>query len=379
MKGAIMKKAVLLTFALLVCLSQHAWSELIDNGNGTVTDTKTNLTWQEDSARDGVGNFRLTDWNEALYFCESLELGGKQDWRLPTIIEMETIIDISASDPATYAAFSSLTYSGYYWTATTQDYDRDNAWLITFENGGDGTKSKTSASGYVRAVRGGTITPSPVGPFQDNQDGTTTDTRTGLVWQTATPENMLTWKEALAYCEELNLGNRWNWRLPTIKELESIVDLSVCVPAIDPSFQETRNDDYWTSTTYDENRYYAWVIDFSTGAGGTIRKTNDSAYVRAVWGGINTIVYVSKTDGCSGNTPCYSNLQDAINAVESGGTIRVGRGSFTAPYTLNNQKSINVHGGWNDSFSIQSPNTTFLVTPRVFSGGLTFGCVTFKP
>ena len=353
-------------------------AQLIDNGNGTITDTETELTWQQDTARDGQGGYRLTDWNEALFYCQTLDLGDYKDWRLPTIIELETIADLSVFEPAIDSLFSSNTALSDYWSSTTEDDSRNYAWTINFKNGTDGNKGKTTSSAYVRAVRGGTITPKPQGHYRDNGNGTVTDTKTGLIWQKDTAKNSMSWSEALAYCESLKLGERWTWRLPTIKELESIVDLSVCVPAIDLVFQDTKNGKYWTSTTEDDSRTYAWIIDFAYGSDGVLGKSNTTAYVRAVCGGVTILAYVSKVEGCGGNNPCYSNIQDALNAVEDGAIIRIGQGYFLEPYALNKPKTITLQGGWDPDFTTQTANNTFLQTPQVLDGGLVFQCLTFK-
>ncbi len=70
------------------------------------------------------------------------------------------------------------------------------------------------------------------GGYTDNGDGTVTDTSTGLMWQQAGSSNSMTWEQALAYCEGLNLGGYTDWRLPTIKELYSLVDYTRYDPAI---------------------------------------------------------------------------------------------------------------------------------------------------
>jgi hypothetical protein len=74
----------------------------------------------------------------------------------------------------------------------------------------------------------------------DNHDGTVSDTVTGLSWQQGDGQNDAggrTWLNALAYCEGLNLAGRSDWRLPNIRELETLVDDSRYNPSIDPLFQ----------------------------------------------------------------------------------------------------------------------------------------------
>jgi hypothetical protein len=65
----------------------------------------------------------------------------------------------------------------------------------------------------------------------DNGNGTVTDEATGLMWQQETPKAM-TYFNADTYCGDLTLGGYTDWRLPTITELQTLVDHSRCLPAI---------------------------------------------------------------------------------------------------------------------------------------------------
>jgi len=78
------------------------------------------------------------------------------------------------------------------------------------------------------------------GRFTDNGDGTVTDHCTGLMWQKETAPGEYTWQEALEYCENLSLAGHRNWRLPNVRELESIVDYGRHFPSIDPIFVSFR-------------------------------------------------------------------------------------------------------------------------------------------
>jgi len=81
------------------------------------------------------------------------------------------------------------------------------------------------------------------------------------------------------------LGGQDDWRLPTLKELDSILDLSVYDPVIDSRyFNDTQSENYWSSTTSDGSWTSAWVMNFNSGDDGTLAKT-ETAYVRAVLGG----------------------------------------------------------------------------------------------
>lgn len=116
--------------------------------------------------------------------------------------------------------------------------------------------------------------------FQDNGDGTVTDTSTGLMWQKATAPGLMTHEQAVTYCNRLALGGYTNWILPTRSHLESLVDLDF-TPTIDPAyFPDTWNSHYWTSTGYTLNYSY-YTISFNTGSV-QFRHKDESYYVRAV-------------------------------------------------------------------------------------------------
>lgn len=125
---------------------------------------------------------------------------------------------------------------------------------------------------------------SATGALIDNGDGTVTDTVTGLMWQQITTETM-PWKNALIYCDDLDLADYDDWRLPDRNELGTIVDYSRYNPAIDLSvFFETPPSGYWSSTVYADDANNAWRVHFYTGHINASYKLN-SCYVRAVRGG----------------------------------------------------------------------------------------------
>jgi hypothetical protein len=125
-------------------------NNFIDNGNGTVTDTQTNLMWQQGTAQ----NTML--WKDALAQCENLSLGGYQDWRLPNIKELFSIVDYGRQNPAINTQFFTVidNYS-IYWSSTTVTDDPKSAWIISLSRGMSLRNFKYNNSRYVRCVRGG--------------------------------------------------------------------------------------------------------------------------------------------------------------------------------------------------------------------------------
>ena len=122
------------------------------------------------------------------------------------------------------------------------------------------------------------------GDFTDNGDGTVTDDNTGLMWQKEDDDTRRNWEAAISYCEDnLSLGGYTDWRLPNIKELESITDYTLYDPAIDTNFFPGTYSRYWSSTTYAYNSSYAWKVTSSLGSVSYDGKmADDFYYVRCV-------------------------------------------------------------------------------------------------
>lgn len=121
---------------------------MIDNRDGIVTDEATGLLWQQKTPT------KTMNWQNALTYCERLELGDHTDWRLPTITELLSLVDYSRYNPTVNTKYFPDTVSSYYWSSTTYAYNTYYAWGVYFHNGYDYSYYKNS-SYYVRAVRKG--------------------------------------------------------------------------------------------------------------------------------------------------------------------------------------------------------------------------------
>ena len=116
--------------------------------------------------------------------------------------------------------------------------------------------------------------------FKDNGDGTVTNLNTGLMWQQQDDDVPRTWQEAVDYSKSLSLSGHKDWRLPTIDELKTLVDIEHR-PTIDPIFIGTKRLSYWSSTTDAYDASYAWHVNFYYGNVGNYNKTF-GYYVRCV-------------------------------------------------------------------------------------------------
>jgi len=108
--------------------------------------------------------------------------------------------------------------------------------------------------------------------YTDNQDGTVTDNVTGLMWQQAVPTNSYNWANAVTYCSTtLTLAGHSDWRLPSIIELASIVDLGQSNPSINSTyFPSTPGTAFSSSSPWAGSSSYAWGVSFDFGYSGNV-------------------------------------------------------------------------------------------------------------
>ena len=250
-----------------------------DNGL-TVTDNNTGLIWQKQD--DG----KTRTFANAVSFCNNstttVGLSGS-GWRLPTKKELTSIVDFSipTSGPTIDPIFQNTSNTSYYWSSTTFASDPTKAWFADFSIGRVGSDVQISAY-YVRCVNGTPQTPD----FSSSDDGDTiTDNNTGLTWQQGETGEMI-WGDALSYCNALELGDHTDWRLPNIKELESLTDDSATSIAIDTDFFPSAiSSGYLSSTTNAHDPNYAWNVDFSDGTPYSTSDKTGQGHVRCVRGG----------------------------------------------------------------------------------------------
>ncbi|MBW1813084.1 MAG: DUF1566 domain-containing protein, partial [Deltaproteobacteria bacterium] len=150
----------------------------------------------------------------------------------------------------------------------------------------------------------------PTPRFTDNGDGTVTDNLTGLIWlkdancietehgnynfdnDYTAGDGAVTWQHALHFVAGINAGTysacgagQTDWRLPNIKELQSLIDYSQRYPPLpeDHPFTNVQagvagEDEYWSSTTYAYDNLSAWVLHWE---GVTVTRFKNS--YRSVW------------------------------------------------------------------------------------------------
>ncbi len=260
-----------------------------DNGDGTVTDDVTGLVWQKCTSGESgtdceTGEAYEMIWEEAFAYCENVDLPG-DGWRVPNLYELQSLADYSVPIPGPGIDVSVFPDPGGdkdygYWTSNPAETELwELSWRFSYHDGSSAAMLLDRSDNFVRCVRGEEFLPGT--SYTDNGDGTVTDNVTGLMWQQCTGGTSGPdcseggsykphWGNALKYCEELVFPEENgydDWRLPDIKELQSLADLTVYQPAINENFfPGTFQERYWSSSSASgRQKWYAENITFEHG------------------------------------------------------------------------------------------------------------------
>jgi len=273
------------------------------NSDSTVSDSTTGLTWMRCSLGqtwDGstcTGNATGYTWANAVALTSSF--ASHNDWRLPNIRELQTIVDRTTYNSAINATVFPNTPASHFWSASADAYYSNYAWYVNFRNGYAGSGAKTP-SFQVRLVRVGQSfgLSRPSTDYSDSGGGTVSHTPTGLIWkrcsegQTWTGNTCsgnattYTWDGAMALTSNFSGNN--DWRIPTEEELISLVDYTIPYPGptINTAwFPNTSASDFWSASAYADNSNGAWLVDFDDGYANANHDKDDSFQVRLVRGG----------------------------------------------------------------------------------------------
>ena len=271
-----------------------------DNGDGTVTDLVTGLMWEKDPGEKVTYEGAVAD----AALCRA---GGCDDWRLPSIKELYSLIQFSGKDPDPMAGetddlqpFIDTDYFDFLYGDSDRgeriidsQFATSTKYVSTTMNGNETMFGVNFADGRIKGYPIGSNRSGRRGPpqktyyvlyvrggegygenqFRDNGDSTITDQATGLTWMKQDSgsfevgengDGKLNWEQSIRWCEELEFAGHSDWRLPNVKELQSIVDYTrspdtTQSAAIDPIFQttpildpsgETNFGFYWSGTTH---------------------------------------------------------------------------------------------------------------------------------
>lgn len=267
-----------------------------DSGTGAITDLVTGLMWQKSPGEK-------KSLKEALAGAKDCKIGNYKDWRVPTIKELYSLIDFSGLDPdpnsrdsSGLKPFINTKYFDFKYGDAAKgeriidsQYGSSTKYVSTTMKGdatlfgvnfADGRikgyplknpKTRKDNKFYFIYVRSNPDYGE--NNFKDMRDGTITDEATGLIWMKIdsgklkageNKDGKMNWEEALAWADKLEYAGHKDWRLPNVKELQSLVDYKRAPkitrsPSINRIFNLSNIKDaagnsnfpfYWTGTTH---------------------------------------------------------------------------------------------------------------------------------
>ncbi len=158
---------ILINIVFLTVIVYAGISYTIGTGTltGTVYDNSTKLRWTRcainnsdnpDITSNCTENHKKATWEQALTICYSLDFSGTNDWRLPNIREIQSIVDYSEIvSPVVEKSIFPNTHDGKYWSSTTfHDKLSSYVWTLDFQYGSVGLDDKSANNYYVRCVTG---------------------------------------------------------------------------------------------------------------------------------------------------------------------------------------------------------------------------------
>jgi hypothetical protein len=280
------------------------WSCVLDRQTGLVWEVKTStrglhfqdnlFSWNQDrkapqqthcdnrpcTTRDYIQAVNQEGW------C------GAHDWRLPEREELRSLVDygIPYPGPTIDHRYFPHTRPQFYWAANANASETEEAWGVGFAFGFDYAYYTTDRV-RVRLVRGKREKGTPSTDFRLiklKPNNTSIDFTTGLVWarcsvgmqwdgkQCRGKAQTLSWPESVALAKN-------GWRIPSLKELSSLVDLTKANPAIDSrSFPNTPAENFWTATPFINNPDMSWRVHFREGEAHGV-KNKEPAYLRLIY------------------------------------------------------------------------------------------------
>lgn len=214
--------------------------------DGIVTDNITGLIWQAEPAPFTV---QLKD---AANVCKALNLGGNGDWRLPSRLELVSLMALERESGVDSTAFPATPPTTPYWSSSRVADQDITFWVVAGIAVFQASESVEEAFS-VRCVRS-VPRPLPATPHYVVQADVVRDTWTGLWWERNTPALWREFDLAAAYCDDLTLGGYSDWYFPSIKEMLTIVDEHRTSPALDtyafPGPNEVTSGWTWSSSRF---------------------------------------------------------------------------------------------------------------------------------
>lgn len=273
-----------------------------------VIDTVTTLMWQR------LDGGEMT-WEQARTYCDTLTLGGFTDWRMANGHELFSIHDLARKNPALPAVFTS-TAAEYWWSSDTLVGDRSRIWCTNAGGGiGPHPMSETVSAGgtkkyHVRAVRATSEAELVPSHYTDLGNDLVLDHVTDRMWQQYCEYGPMPYEQALVLADTAQRGGFTDWRLPDIKELESLRETLEKSPCVDMMFFPCvmNGRSLWSSTTLSaKSPTQAWLLQPELGIV-TYGEKATSQYVLLVRGGGTPVTNIDEdTDRMAVRCVVYPN------------------------------------------------------------------------
>lgn len=231
-----------------------------------VKDNITGLVWDKDTSTAAVPLTPTAGW------C------GLNDWRQPTVHELLSMVDAGkASGVATSTDYFDDGVSGLFVANETHLNSGTAPWGVNF--GGQGEAGQVTAATSAQNLRyvAGISRLNDVPTYTripEGSDFVIVDTERDLMWLISNTPLLENWTGALSSATTVNadaLGGYKDWRLPNRNELDSLVDRSSSLPAVDTgvygdvSNAATFSQAFWTSSPVSRNNALSWAMDLSYG------------------------------------------------------------------------------------------------------------------
>ncbi|MES1208678.1 MAG: DUF1566 domain-containing protein [Pseudomonadota bacterium] len=227
---------------------------------GVVLDRVTGLMWQRSAPN------QFFTFANAGRHCADLRLAGHADWRLPSRIELVSLLDTTRTQPSIDVQAFPDTASDWFWTSSPDARHPDAAWYVYFYFGYPKT-DEVGSQFSVRCVRSAAAPAVPTTRYRIAAHEVL-DVATGLHWQRLPSPKTMTFDEARTACGRLAAGGARGWRVPTLGELLTLIDEAAASPMIDrDAFPNTPGEPFWSSSAFANGRELAWYVRFDQGSG----------------------------------------------------------------------------------------------------------------
>ncbi len=285
----------------------HSWPPRFtvpEVNTNVVVDNLTGLMWMR------FASPIYGAWDFCLDMVSALDgIYDYNGWRMPTVREMESLIDLGAYNPALPGLHPFVNVTTHYWTSTGNINNTNHAWKISVVDGAIHSWARSNDVPYCWPVRTHTFGPSPVpktGMTTSLRAGDDGDLQPGQLWPiprfTIQSDTNLVfdnlwgrmwtradgidtadaWWLAVQQCNEFELGGYRDWRLPTRREGWSLLDYGrpSFLPEGHPFTGAPPSPIYWTSTSYHgiEPENWGWGI-----SGGAVSPAPKGTAGGAVW------------------------------------------------------------------------------------------------